>query len=429
MNLGSRNATWSFINTDLSFKENHSNSGYDVRVFRAELMPALIFVSCLLPIGIIGNGFVCCIYHKKWRESRRSSRLFILSLAWIDLSNCSITMPFDIALMLNSTTFDHTIICKSFRYLTFMLNCMSSIILIGIAVDRFIGIRFSREMAFGVREVKNCILFAILISALTCWPVLLLYGTQTFYRNGVKSKACLIDNRYKDTVYPFVHSLYLIVSSLLVDLILIILYLFTWRSIHVMNKGFSKIKCYEGNKSIMNYGELSCFRSCCKKRGKSVSSNTSFTSTASENTLRIQNNGELKENSNSFGNQLTVPNERNYKSRTPRNSMYSITSESMRFGPKIQVTKSYIMLFSVTVVYICTFLPFCVIAILRCVKPAIYSTLSVMETNLYQLFLRSYMLNMAANPVVYCFVNKDFRNDCKKLFTCSSNKSKTIIKY
>ncbi|XP_062609739.1 cholecystokinin receptor type A-like [Saccostrea cucullata] len=422
MNLGLRNASQLFISAVSSLRENYSDSEYDVRVFRAELMPALIFVSCLLPIGIIGNAFVCCIYHKKWRESRRSSRLFILSLAWIDLSNCSITMPFEIVLMLNSTTFDNAIICKSFRYLTFMLNCMSSIILIGIAVDRFIGIRFSREKAFGIREVKICIIIATFISALTCWPAFLLYGTQTYYRNGVKSKACLIDNRYKHTIFQFAHSLYLIVSSLLVDFILIILYLLTWRSIYVINRGFSKIKFYEGNKGL-KYGRLDGFLSCCKKHESSESSNASFNSTTTENTLIIQNNGELKENSSS-GNQLTVPMERCYKSGTPRNSVYSIRSESIRFGPKIHVTKSYIMLFSVTVVYICTFLPFCVIAILRCVNPAIYSTLSVMETNLYQLFLRSYMLNMAANPVVYCFVNKDFRKDCKKLFTCSSNKSK-----
>lgn len=406
MENGSINLTQFSPTTFLPSRVNLSSSKYDKEIFTRDLLPTFIFVSLLLPIGIIGNGLVCFIYHRNWHKNRRSSRLFIIALAWIDLSNCIVTMPFEIVLLMNPTTFDNTAVCKFFRYSTFMLNGMSSIVLIGIAVDRHIGFRYSRKKTFGVRQAKTCIVVSIFISALTCWPAIVLYGTHTYQYKGVKSMTCLIDDRYKGTVFPYAHSIYLISSSLLVDVVLISLYFFTWRSIHYTK---TRLLVLSADNSRESERYWTSFMRCCKRSSGTHLRNASSTLLTPEiNSISCY---DPCSKSIGFGNQST----RRYENRIGSSTSYT-TPVCIRFGPKPHVTKSYIMMFSVTVVYICTYLPFCVIAIIRCISATFLSELPSTEANIYHLFLRSYMLSMTANPIIYCFINKSFRKDCLRLF-------------
>jgi hypothetical protein len=409
METSSINTTHFPSTTFLPSRINHSNSDHDRTIFIRELTPAFAFVSLLLPIGLIGNILVCYIYQRNWRKNRRSSRLFIIALAWIDLSNCIVTMPFEIVLLMNPTTFDNPVVCKFVRSLTFMLNGMSSIVLIGIAVDRHIVFRYSRKKAFGVKQAKACIVVAIFISAVTCWPALVLYGTHTYQYKGVKSVTCLIDDKFKGTVFPYAHSIYLISSSLLVDIVLISLYFFTWRSIHNTRKRML-IHVQNPDYSRDSEGYWASFLRCCK-----ISSDTKLTNTPSPLLTPASTPDfccEPCSKSTGLKNQSTCT----LHDKNRSGSGTYVAPDCMRFGPKTRVTKSYIMMFSVTVVYIATYLPFCVIAIIRCITATFHSELPSTDANIYHLFLRSYMLSMAANPIIYCFVNKSFRKDCLNIF-------------
>lgn len=59
-----------------------------VSVLHSELLPSLVYVSLLLPLGVTGNILTCCVYNRKWERKRKVSTLFILTLAWVDLLNC-----------------------------------------------------------------------------------------------------------------------------------------------------------------------------------------------------------------------------------------------------------------------------------------------------------------------------------------------------
>ncbi|KAL3892214.1 hypothetical protein ACJMK2_004445 [Sinanodonta woodiana] len=83
---------------------------------------------------------------------------------------------------------------------------------------------------------------------------------------------------------------------------------------------------------------------------------------------------------------------------------------------RISVRKTTCMLFLVTLFYIISFLPFMVIATIRNIKPDIYDRMSFVESSIYNLFLRSYFLNNVINPILYGFLNKQFRKRSIQLF-------------
>ena len=81
-----------------------------------------------------------------------------------------------------------------------------------------------------------------------------------------------------------------------------------------------------------------------------------------------------------------------------------------------------LILFLVTLVYILSYLPHCIIFIIRYQNPGLNYQLSNIENSVHQLLLRTYFLNSVLNPVVYSFVSKQFREKgyevIRSLFGC-----------
>ena len=84
-------------------------------------------------------------------------------------------------------------------------------------------------------------------------------------------------------------------------------------------------------------------------------------------------------------------------------------------GNVFKARKTSSMLFIVTIVFLFTFAPYCVIAILRNVNSDFYKNLSKTGKTFYHLFLRSYLLISAVNPILYSVLNIKFRQQCKHL--------------
>ena len=93
----------------------------------------------------------------------------------------------------------------------------------------------------------------------------------------------------------------------------------------------------------------------------------------------------------------------------------------------IRIGKSTFMLFLITVVYIVSFLPFYILAIIRQSNALFVHQMSRASLMTYQVFLRSYLLSSAINPIIYSFCNAQFRgnfvNIFKILFTRKSSLS------
>ena len=86
-----------------------------------------------------------------------------------------------------------------------------------------------------------------------------------------------------------------------------------------------------------------------------------------------------------------------------------------RKNNKKHTRKITIILLSITIVFIVSYLPFIVITILDSVSDDYWFEMSNNTELFHNFLLRLYLVNNMANPIIYGFWDKKFRNECVKL--------------
>ncbi|XP_052692621.1 uncharacterized protein LOC128170898 isoform X2 [Crassostrea angulata] len=400
--VGSMNDSWNYngslvvdtktlasLNVSSPLQATHLMVSYRVlnnQVLVSQFFPTLVYVCILFILGVIGNALVCYVYKIKWKIKKKPSTLFILVLAGYDLVNCFVTMPFEMALVCNYMSFDFPIACKLSKFLTYGLNAASTVILLGIAIDRLLGIRYGFKLgSLTMRQARIIVGLSVFIGILTTWPTLFLYGT---YEEGYT--ICQQRNKTVKSNDASIET--------------------------------TKI-CSKSDTDLCNLADQSTSIDYSKEKDKSTLSLFSKSEGNGYNSfsktdlfLQQESKPESRDRSGSeaIGSLLTLL-KINRDSQKHRSSTFS-NSEGKRFGPSFKARKTTFMLFTVTIVYILTFLPFCVLSIIDLHRPHLQmNDASIVELNFYHLLFRSYMLSMAVNPIIFSFLNKHFRSECFSL--------------
>lgn len=385
-------------------------SSANEQVFQNIYVPSFVLTTVMLLIGGPGNSLVFYIYFAKWRKS--TARIFILALAGFDMVNCLVTMPMEMAVLYNIIVFDHPIVCKVFRNITFTMNNGSSFVLTGIAYDRYNRICRPLKKQLDTLQAKKIVVASMLFSVVFAWPSLVLYGTQTIpipvpgkpYVCLI-GKTCLYEDSYVPTVYPLLLSLLLTTGNVIIDAILIFVY--------------SKIgyEVWQRSTDI----EYSSSKKTRKASTSTLSTDDNMIN-RKENTVMTPLNSSSGKEDQADENK-TTPSPKKAPSRqistqsmkmsTFRQRSLSVASIESR---KAQMHKTTLMLFMVTLLFMGSFVPYCVIAIIRAVNKDYYLNLSTVGKAVYNLFLRTYMLSSSLNPIIYSFLSVEFRKECGKLF-------------
>ncbi|GFO46202.1 neuropeptide ff receptor 2 [Plakobranchus ocellatus] len=114
---------------------------------------------------------------------------------------------------------------------------------------------------------------------------------------------------------------------------------------------------------------------------------------------------------------LQDPVSKNRKSLSSNKVSISEPSEAkVKIKPRRSLNRTTLMLFIISAVYIIGFLPFLALMSWKSADPESFKSLDDFQLALYNLFLRSYFLNCAANPVIYGICDITFRKECKELF-------------
>lgn len=274
-------------------------------------LPAIVYTSVMMILGLPGNMIVFYIYFFKWRRS--TSRIFILFLAAIDSLNCSTTLPMEIYIMRNTLKLDHPFLCKLSRYSTYTLNSSSALILLGIATDRFKRICRPYQRAFSEGLSKRISLLAIIFSMATTWPALILYGTRKVDLGKTVGSACLLENQYDATPYPILFFGYMVTSTMMIFASLIILYYFIGLQIY-KHRQFKLKKCshvqkFVDEKSVTDKGN-SAEKSKVSSNGKgSIDQEKKNLSmdVENKNVLVVDNASSVDKDQNVEQNQLEIP--------------------------------------------------------------------------------------------------------------------------
>ncbi|XP_060077707.1 C3a anaphylatoxin chemotactic receptor-like [Ylistrum balloti] len=323
--------------------------------FSTVLLPSFIYACVLLAVGIPGNGLVVYVYG--FKSKRTVSRTFILTLAVLDLINCLFSISTELVILRNFLKFNYPTICKISRFVTSFCNHSTTIILLSIAIDRFRKIRYPLKKKMKMSTAKIIVICSMLFGCLTGIPFVLFYGTKTQFLREVETdtqrlvyqgKLCLPRDGL-DIIYQEVLLIVLSFAHVLSDVILGVLYSFVGKSVLLSHNSFRRVD----PASVKPHSE--------RKRSIEL---------GRRNTLRL-------------------------------NSTSSAPGTAGRTNT---------MLFLVTLVFILSFMPYLVLAFLRTFQIEAKQT-STTEKAVRHFFLRSYFLNSAINPILYCFVSKHFRQE------------------
>lgn len=390
-------------------------------VFDKVYIPSFIYTIVMLVIGCLGNLIVFYIYFTRWRKT--TSRVFILALAAFDLINCFITTPTELYFMLNWFQTTNSIMCKFSRFLTFMMNNCSSFTLLGIAVDRYMSICRPLKRQMSTKQAKMIVFVGAFVAVLFAWPALVVYGIQTVPapikpKTYVVGHLCLIEDSYVNTDYPLAFVIVLLTGNLSIDVTLITFYSLIGFQVIKRGSGFLCQATDAGRKfsqSNSNSHTEDVFIDD-KSSGKSPSIVKKFANKYGNSTEKSDSEDVTNGLNSSTKRPVQKTNSNTAaekRAKYNRQRSMSVQSEEVRRARMIKIT---VMLFVVTLLFMLSFIPYCVIVIIRYINPTYYFTLSFTGKAVYHFVLRSYLLSMSMNPIIYSFMSQKFREECRNCF-------------
>lgn len=343
-------------------------------------LPVIVYMLILMLIGIFGNILVCCVYCSK--PTKTSSHFFILNLAVLDLLTCIIGMPTEVTDLRYPYMFYAPAACKLLRFVESISIIGSSITLIAVAFDRYYRIcKLGRQIS--VRKSKIICVVAVVVGVLSSWPACLLFGEKTIELGipGVKGVDCSTDDSVRHTIYPTLYYGFLFLLFILCLVFFTVIY--------------AKIGAVIWKRKKAKIGE----------------------------TIPSSSNGRALNNSNTPSDQIsTDPISTEMSSEQDGYNDKRASSDSKQALGKrpsrnsVRVTRTTVVLFAVTVAYVISFLPFLIVMVVRSVVKNFEENLSPEAEVAYKFCSKSYFINNAINPVIYSFLNINFRKDIKTIF-------------
>ncbi|BFZ11018.1 hypothetical protein BsWGS_14057 [Bradybaena similaris] len=97
----------------------------------------------------------------------------------------------------------------------------------------------------------------------------------------------------------------------------------------------------------------------------------------------------------------------------------SLPKSESRFFNRRSTGRISLMLIIISAIYILDYLPHLGLMITKLVSPDLIANMSASGCTLYHLFMRSYFINCAINPIVYSLCDSSFRRESFKLCKCS----------
>ena len=423
-----------------------------------ETVFVLVFLGVFSLVGTIGNALVIHVYRQK--RDKLVSTVFILTLAIVDLSTCLLVIPYTMYMEASLYYMPYDIMCKLYGFLITCNIPFSAFVMVAIAVDRYFCIchPFSHVLTPLRAKVTVLVLgiFACGFGVITA----LLFGvyqyktgnsttvdnmTQINYNNTTYPTAQMVTNytvREEDAVSNASSSIDMAVmslTSLQVDNLInmtslqigdVISYITTGAPIKGGNT--SKPPLVYTAKCAVNYVLLDVnfvakyqkvyytmfvldllivvvlyiliYRSVVNRRTKRqrqksaslalVSMQDDMT-LATEDTLCTIQNGVDPDKLNSPSKEVKQP-------LKAKNKAKRKASKNAKWDRKAMANvRTAAMLFVVTIVFIVTYLPACLMALM------------VITYSMTIFYL--YFFNFIANPLIYAFMNKNFRDDLKRI--------------
>lgn len=141
----------------------------------AELCVVVVLLSLMSLVGTSGNALVLCVFSNK-REEKAVSTLLIIALAVVDFVTCLIVIPYTIYMESVDFRVRDDTTCKIYQFLITSNIPFSALIMVVIAIDRYLCICHPFLRAFTVSRVKVVVAALALFAAAMGLCVALMFG-------------------------------------------------------------------------------------------------------------------------------------------------------------------------------------------------------------------------------------------------------------
>lgn len=355
----------------------------------------VVFVSILMIIGIVGNIHVLLVYGFRMKSS--THRIFILCLGFLDLTTCFIGMPFVLVDLQRPFMFFMVSACKVLRFINYFMCTASAWTLLLIAVDRYrkICVPLGKQMSVFVAKVMCGVIMGV--SLLTSWPAPILYGHATVETRvkNVTGVRCYTDDKFKDTKYQAYFNAVLILIVFGVFFVLTVLYIIIGRQI-LKHK---------------------TFKTSIKSDVQSGSSEGVKISTSGTIETPITSDDETNENVRKAKAKSWFKTRLEFKKSIFSPDVKNETKYVVNPKPSGKHTdrskRTTFMLFMITLVFFCSFVPHLILKIVTFVNPNFVPNMTFAGKVVYNTIIWCFFINNMANSIIYSFCDRRFRAEIR----------------
>lgn len=189
---------WSKMIQNITESENESELVRQWLEYMAQKnLPHVMLVLMFLIVGIVGNTIVIYVYVFKMRRCRED-RFFIPALAVADLLATIVTCLYHSIKTLVVRSVEDDIYCKVPLFFMWSTSTASAMLLLMIAIHRFVKVRQQPGNKLSSRLKKGAILLTIIVSISINAPILYFSGigkfTTQFKEHNITVSACFTGN-------------------------------------------------------------------------------------------------------------------------------------------------------------------------------------------------------------------------------------------
>ncbi|XP_046574617.1 gastrin/cholecystokinin type B receptor-like [Haliotis rubra] len=394
-------------------------------VYNKRYLPATVYISAMMVVGLVGNSVVFHVYLKKFKPS--TTRCFILVVALLDILNALLCCPVQIFQMRNVVMFGSSGACRFMITSVTYFSTASGQVLILVAVDRYRKVcrPFQKQMTPYTAKLACGLLCLVLLVLMI--PTPLIYGPKTVTRYNVNITIChplrAREDYYKAYTYFWIFMLFGLVTSLGV------LYSCIWCRVYQQLKYMQKLKASNRVERVggpkkhrkMNQSQVEGGVKLNSSQDTYESQHTSpcshdLTSTSVSVPCPCSENSHINTASTSV--MVSDPSSEMH-SRNDSTTTNSSLPMSVRTGSDVRnashdkgVRKMTLTLFLVTMVYVLSCVPYFTVTTMMSRDPKNYERLA-MKYSLFSILEKSYHLQIAANPFIYGFLDKQFRRELR----------------
>ncbi|XP_052086432.1 cholecystokinin receptor type A-like [Mytilus californianus] len=352
----------------------------DYQQFLEKDIPATVFLILLSIIGSVGNIHTILVYLSSPVMAKLAVRVFILWLAFTDLTACLFCMPFEIFDIRYSYTFSSVGACKFFRFLNHVVTLASGGLLTAIAIERFrINTkqlhRQTRKPETWINIISGIIIGVAVVLSI---PAFVFYGLNEKETNifGLTGTDCTILSEYQNLRTAVSYSGVVILLSTICVIVCVVIY---GKILYMI---CTQMKKEKKRKEKQNHYH--------------INESTSDVNSVNTQAISTINNSELEL--------------RNVQTEVTGKSKDKSSKKGSKYEKGRQLTISLIV---ATTVSYAGYLIYVFTILVKITNPRLYEN-SIRPAT--AILLRAYFINNASNPIVFCLIDKTFRKECLKLY-------------